>query len=517
MPRLAARSRVARTLCAGGAVALALVLAACGSQLDPGDVAKATGGSGGTAQNGEVVPGTGAGGADTTTTGDTTTAGGTTTGTGTTADVGTTTGGGTSGSGTTGGSASGAGGGSGSSGGGSGGSGGTGGGDNSADGGNAGGVSCDGFKNGPGVTDSEITIGNASDISGPVPGLFESSQDAVKAYVAYFNSTSDICGRKLNLVTYDSRTDAGADQQNYAKGCDETFAMVGSMSAFDSGGAATAQSCGLPDIRSAAVTKERNACTTCFPAQSVNTGEWENAPGEFVKKNYPDAVAHAALFYLNAGAAAENGPAEANAMTKQGLHFDVVQGIDVAEFNYAPYAQSLKDKGVKVVFFVGASQQSARLAQAMQSVGYKPELYLRDPTDYLPSFVETGGSAVDGTVVFLNFVPFEEASTNKEMQLYVSWLQQVSPGADPTFFGVFSWSAARLFVEKAVALGGNLSRATLIDSLRKTDNWTANGMTAPQHVGSKRTGDCWRFIQLSNGTWSPVDGTKYTCAGTTQG
>ena len=291
-------------------------------------------------------------------------------------------------------------------------------------------ASCDGFKNGTGVTDSEITIGNASDISGPVPGLFESSQDAVKAYVAYFNSTSDICGRKLKLVTYDSRTDAGADQQAYAKGCAEVFAMVGSMWAFDSGGAATAQSCGLPDIRSAAVTKDRNACTTCFPAQSVNTGEWENAPGEFIKQNYPDAVAHAGLLYLNAGAAAENAPVEVSAMTKQGLHFDVVQAIDVAEFNYAPYAQALKDKGVKVVFWVGAYQHSVKLAQAMQQIGYKPDLYLRDPTDYNPDFVETGGDAVDGTVVFLNFVPFEEASTNKEMQLYTSWLQQVSPGAD---------------------------------------------------------------------------------------
>ena len=506
MPRLAARPRVARTVCVGGALVLALSLAACGSQLDPDDVADANGGTGGTAQGGEVVPGTGhrrrhhrrrhhhrrhLG------------------------RSGTTTGGGThdrrrhhhdgrrhrqrrrrSAAAS---------------------DGGDGGGDDSAPDGGGAGASCDGFKNGPGITDSEITIGNASDISGPVPGLFESSQDAVKAYVAYFNSTSDICGRKLKLVTYDSRTDAGADQQNYAKGCDETFAMVGSMSAFDSGGAATAQSCGLPDIRSAAVTKDRNACTTCFPAQSVNTGEWENAPGEFIKKNYPDAAAHAGLFYLNAGAAAENGPVEVSAMTKQGLHFDVVQGIDVAEFNYAPYAQALKDKGVKVVFFVGASQQSARLAQAMQQVGYKPDIYLRDPTDYLPSFVETGGAAVDGTVVFLNFVPFEEAGTNEEMQLYLSWLQQVSPGADPSFFGVFSWSAARLFVEKAAALGGKLSRSTLIDALRKTDNWTANGMTAPQHVGTKRTGDCWRFIQLSGGSWKPVGSTKYTCAGTTQG
>jgi ABC-type branched-subunit amino acid transport system substrate-binding protein len=490
----------------GGALVLALSLAACGSQLDPDQVAGQTGG-GTTAQGGEIVPGTTDLGGDTT-------AGGTTPGTtpDTTAGGGTTTtGGGTT---TTGGSTAGGSGAGGSSGGGGGGAHGEG--DNAAGGGGAA-ASCDGFKNGPGVTDSEITIGNASDISGPVPGLFESSQDAVKAYVAYFNSTTDICGRKLKLATYDTRTDAGADQQAYTKGCAEVFAMVGSMGAFDSGGAAATQSCGLPDIRSAAVTKDRNACTTCFPATSVNTGEWENAPGEFIKANYPDAVAHAGLLYLNAGAAAENGPLEASAMTKQGLHFDVVQAIDVAEFNYAPYAQALKDKGVKVVLWVGSYQHSLKLAQAMQQIGYKPDLYLRDPTDYNPDFVETGGDAVDGTVVFLNFVPFEEASTNKEMQLYTSWLQQVSPGAAPTFFGVFSWSAARLFVEQSLKLGGQLSRPALVSALSKVDNWTANGMTAPQHVGSKRTADCWRFIQLSGGTWSPVGSAKYTCAGTTQG
>ena len=223
------------------------------------------------------------------------------------------------------------------------------------------------------------------------------------------------------------------------------------------------------------------------------------------------------MIYANAGAAAENGPLEASAMTKQGLHFDVVQAIDVAEFNYAPYAQQLKDKGVKVVFYTGPYQFSVRLAQAMQQIGYKPDLYLRDPTDYIPEYVESGADAVDGTVVFLNFVPFEEASSNKEMALYLGWLDQVSPGAVPSFFGVFAWSAARLFVEQSLKLGGQLSRATLVDSLKKVDNWTANDLTAPQHVGSKKTGDCWRFIQLNGGAWAPVGGTKYTCAGTTQG
>jgi ABC-type branched-subunit amino acid transport system substrate-binding protein len=478
-----------RSMAAVAVAVLALTLAACGSRLDPETVRDANGGTGTTetAADGSFVDdGTG-----TTTDGSEATTPGTTSG-------GTTSGGSSSG------------GVSGSS------SGGSGGGSTSGDAdGDTKAASCDGFKNGPGITDDTITIGNASDVSGPVPGLFESSQDAVKAYVAFFNQSSDICGRKLKLNLYDSKTDAAADQQAYTKGCDEVFAMVGSMSAFDSGGAGTAQGCGLPDVRSAAVTNDRNLCTTCFGAQSVRTGEWQNAVPDFVKKYYPSSMDNAALLYINAGAAAENGPLQAKAMEKRGMQFDYLQGIDVSEFNYAPYVQELKDRGIEVVFWVGAYQQSVRLRQAMDQQGYEPTLYLRDPTDYNPDFVESGGDAVDGTVIFLNFVPFEESGRNKELQLYLSWLQQVRPGATPTFFGLFSWSAARLFVERSIGLGGKLSRPTLIDALKKTDNWTANGLHSPQHVGPKHQGDCWRFVKLAGDKWVPVGGSKYTCNGYT--
>jgi ABC-type branched-subunit amino acid transport system substrate-binding protein len=471
------------------AVTLCLTLAACGSNLDPEDVQ----GLGGTAagdQGGVVNPDGSVAGGDLpgTSAGDT---------------------GGAAG-GATGGSSGAAAGGS------AGGGGAQGDGDNAATGG-AKGASCDGFTNGPGITDKEIVIGNASDISGPVPGLFEAAQDATRAYVAYFNSTSDICGRKLKLVTYDSRTDSSADQQAYTKACDEVFAMVGSQSAFDSGGAGTAQGCGLPDLRAAAVTRERNACTTCFGAQSTNTGEHQNIVADYILKNYGSSGQHSAFFYINAGAAAQNAPVQASAMTKRGMHFDIVQGIDIAEFNYAPYVQQLKDKNVEVVFWTGAYQQSVRLRQAMEQQDYTPKLYMRDPTDYVPDYVESGGSAVDGTVVFTNFTPFEEANKNKETALYLSWLQQVRPGADPTFFGVFAWSAARLFVEKSIGLGGKLDRASLIGAVKATDKWTANGLHSPQNVGAKHTGDCWRFIQLNDGKWGPLGGTDYQCHGVTVG
>jgi ABC-type branched-subunit amino acid transport system substrate-binding protein len=111
-------------------------------------------------------------------------------------------------------------------------------------------IDCTGFHNQPGISDSTITIANVADVSGPVPGIFTSAQQAVKAYAAYFNATSSLCGRKLKVLSLDSRTDAAGDQVAYAKACEDAFAAVGSMSAFDAGGAATAQGCGLPDLRS---------------------------------------------------------------------------------------------------------------------------------------------------------------------------------------------------------------------------------------------------------------------------
>ncbi|WP_139977554.1 ABC transporter substrate-binding protein [Nocardioides litoris] len=487
-------------------VALVLVLTACGSNLDPDQVAEAQGGAGGTGSGGSGLAANGGDPAAVDGSGGTVTDPGTTGGAGTTGGTTGTTGtSGTSGGGAT-----------------------TDGGGGTAPAGGGGGeaptkppvdtkgIDCSGFKNGPGVTDSTITIGNSSDIGGPVPGLFATARDATAAFTAYFNASvpDGICGRKLALKMYDSRADAAADQQNYAAACNEVFAMVGSQSAFDLGGAKTAQGCGLPDIRAGAVTFERNACTTCFAAQSVNTNFFENAVPDFIKKTYPGAEKKAAMFYTDAGAAAQNGQSQVRAMEARGMDFKIVQGIGITEFNYAPYVARLKSEGIEAVFFITEYSYSLKMRQAMQQQGYTPRVYMRDPTDYNPQFVQKGGSAVDGTIVYTNYVPYEEK--NAESDLYEQWLNQVKPGTPPLFFGTFAWSAARLFVELAAKLGGKLTRESLVAELRKVDDWTAQGMHAPQPVGSKGTGECWRFIQLKGGRWNPVGGTKFTCAGLTR-
>lgn len=378
-------------------------------------------------------------------------------------------------------------------------------------------ASCAGFKNQTGITDDTITVANVSDITGPVPGIFTSAQQAVKAYFAYFNATSSLCGRKLSVLALDSRTDAGGDQAAYATACTKTFAAVGSMSAFDSGGAGIAQGCGLPDLRSQAVSDARNACTTCFGAQATQVHVFQNAIPDFFVKHYHAATQHAAMIYVNAAASVDNAKNMMVVERKRGMRFVYSSPFDVAEFNYSPYVQHMKDAGVRWVQFVGSADEAVRLQQAMANANFKPEVFLLDPTAYDPMYVKSGGSAVDGSFVFINFTPFSEAASNPELRLYETWLQQVAPGASPSYFGIFAWSAARLFVQQAVALGGKLTRANLVTRVRSVHRWTSNGLHAPEDVGGKTNGSCWRFLRLDHGTWKPAGGTTYMCHGSTPG
>ncbi|MDN4174599.1 ABC transporter substrate-binding protein [Nocardioides sp. SOB77] len=490
------RRRPARRVAVLVAVVAAASLAACGSRMDPDTVVGMSAGTGAGAgvpgAEGGLVGGTG---------GDAGSVPGTVGGGDLGGGAGSSTGGtGGAGTGSTGGGDAPA-------------AGAQGGGENAADGGVEAG-SCDGFENQTGVTDDTITIANVSDISGPVPGIFESAQQATQAYAAYFNSAGDVCGRSLKVLDLDSRADAGADQQAYARACEEAFAAVGSMSAFDSGGARTAQDCGLPDIRSYSVNGDRTACTTCFAAYAVQPNLVPNAMPQFWAKKAPEAVKSVAMFYVNAGAAPANAANFRAAWEKNGWDVKVFEAIDTAEFNYAPYVQQAKDAGAQLVNYTGPYQFTVRLQQAMKQQGYEPEVFLQDATVHDQRYVDEAGADGDGTYVYSQTPLFDDYSV-AEMKLYRSWLQQVDPGAQPNTYGVFAWSAARLFVEQAVALGGKLTRASLVERMGGVKDWTGNGIHVPQQVGAETTANCASIIQLSNGTWKKVSPGEYLCGSMT--
>ncbi|MDT4911396.1 MAG: hypothetical protein QOC66_524 [Pseudonocardiales bacterium] len=477
-----------------GAVASCAVLVACGSQVSPKEFVDAQGGFGGGAAVGPsgsngtgIVAGNGAA-------------------TGTAASNGA--GGGTGGGGSGGGGTSNGGGGTA-----GGGSGGGGGGGGTSGGGAVSGVtagSCAGFKNGPGMTNSTITIANSADLSGPVPGLFKSASAAVTAYVAYFNSTSSICGRKLKVQGLDSQTSESGDQQAATTACGSAFAMVGSMGAFDAGGADTVTHCGIPDLRAATTETTRQRSPVTFGAYSLSTSEIPTSPFAYFK-TLGDAYKHAAFVYLNAGASSLNAKSFIAGEEKMGYKFIYKQAINVAGglIPYDSYAQKMADAGVKYVQYIGAAAPYAQqLKAAINKKGFKP-IFVMDPTAYDTHYT-SAGSSVDGTYVFDAGPLFEEANRNPPLATYLQWLQRTS-GGSPTFFGTYAWSAAALFTQLAVQLGGKLTRASLLAAVRKVHNFTNNNMVPPQDVAGKHTPKCLSVIQYNGGKWVRKTPYPYTC------
>ena len=375
--------------------------------------------------------------------------------------------------------------------------------------------SCSGFSNRTGVTSTAITVANVSDLSGPVPGLGKPALDGVKAFARYFNSTSSICGRKLKVLSLDSKTDAAANGNAYAKACTNAVAAVGSWSVFDGGGAAATQDCGLLDLRSVSTTAARSACTTCFGVQATQADAYPNAIPDYFLDHHHTASQAVGFLYLNAGAYAERAQTIQHAEEARGIKVLYSAGIDVADLDYGPYVTQLKNHGVQLVQFYGGYQQAVRLAQAIHDATYSP-LFQTDPRTYAnKAYVASGGAAVNGTYVPINITPFSEQASNTELRRYLIWLQKVDPGASPSIDGLFAWSAARLFVDRAKALGGHLSRVNLVSSVRAVHQWTDLGAHTNQNVGSKVVGTCWRFLRLSSGKWNPVGSTTYSCDGKT--
>lgn len=364
----------------------------------------------------------------------------------------------------------------------------------------------------PGVTANKIKIANVSDVSGPVPGLFESAQQAVKAYVSYVNSTGGVCGRTLELMALDSRTDSRGDQEATARACDEAFALVGSMSAYDQGGAATAGGCGIPDLRAVTTTVQRQRVAVTYGVNSNKANFLSTAVPDYFKRAYPAAAGKAAFLYLNSEVTKQNEASFVKAFRSRGFTFVYEQAIDVADFNYAPYVVQMKDRGVRYVQWLGSHQHAVRLLQAMKQQGFRPDAFVMDPVAYDPDFVRQAGAAAEGVSVFINTALLEESGGNQEMRTYRSWLGRVAPGAVPDYFGFFAWGAAKLFVQLAAKVGPNLSRKALLDAAKGVHGFTADGLFSPQDVGGKRTSKCWAFIRLKGGRWvREAPGSGFRC------
>jgi ABC-type branched-subunit amino acid transport system substrate-binding protein len=499
------------------AAVFVLITTACGARLtqqqreDGIRVAAGLGGSGTTTTTGGTTDGTTTGGGGGSTTGGGGTTGGSGTGGGGTTGGGGSTGGGggtSSGGGSTGGG--GGGGGSSSGGGSSGGSGGGGGGSSSA-----GSSTCDsGGATDKGVTADEIKLATIYDGTGVQGGLFNSAFQATQAAAAYFNSEGGICGRQVKIDAYDDHTESTGNRAATQNACTNDFAIVGSMSAFDDGGVPVIKSCGIPDIAAVPVTPQHETADTTHAAYPNRGDYFVEAYPKYIAKHYPDVIKHAGIIWLNASAPRSNAQARMSAYEKAGFQWDYHQEVQAVEPNYAPYVAAMRQNGIEYLTMVGNWQSIGRLLDAAAQQQWRPTVMDWDSVVYDPGFVEQYGQQAEGSLFYMNAAPLEEARSNKEVALYLYWLNKTCGDCTPTYFGEYAWSAARLFQSAAEQVKGNLTREALLKVIEGIHEWNDYGLSATHDPGRNLPSSCIFYGKIQGGKFVRVDpaGSGFDCS-----
>src|SRR5207237_7660800 len=218
---------------------------------------------------------------------------------------------------------------------------------------------------------------------------------AMSAVTAYINSQGGICGRQLKDLQLDSQADSTQNRAAVQQACTQSFALVGSMSAFDDGGASVGQQCGIPDISAITVNAARSNASNGYPADPVGPNYINTSWGLQIKQRYPDAIKKSAFITLNAGASVQNGNQRIKALTKMGYNFVYKTQVQVVESNYSPYVQAMQQKGVEFIDMLADFQSIYRLQKAMLQAGWFPQIRVWDSVAYSPSYLKDGGAAVN--------------------------------------------------------------------------------------------------------------------------
>lgn len=361
-----------------------------------------------------------------------------------------------------------------------------------------------GSASGPGVTPTEITVGNVSQLSGLVPGFGQTGINGAKAYLNMVNHSGGVCGRTIKMVIADDRFQAATNRSETDKMADRVLALVGNTSVVDDGGAPVIDARGLPDV-SLATTKARTAAANNFSPNPIdpspNAGNGLGGILEHFKRT--EGIKKPAIFYQNVA----TGVNQANSYKVDFANAGIpvadsnVYAVNPIATNFTTEANHMKNSGVDFVITVAEVNAMANLARAFKSVGYFPKVPFYGAQVYGKKFLQLAGDAAEGTKVGLIFAVPEEAGRNQAMAQFNEWYARTAPGADVDFFALAGWVAADMFVHALTAAGPDPTQAKIIAELKKLTSYDAHGAVANINPAGKKNSTCFHVVHVEGGKW----------------
>jgi ABC-type branched-subunit amino acid transport system substrate-binding protein len=360
-----------------------------------------------------------------------------------------------------------------------------------------------------GITADSITVGTVADpgFEGR-PGLNQEMFDAGEAFVEWCNAAGGINGKQIELNFRDAAITEY--QPVMQQSCQEDFAIVGSGAVQDNFWPTIGAACGLIDIAGFSVTPEKAGVSGRDPIEARSVQPVPNPSDQFQTGAYliadataPDAAARSGVLYGDLDTTIVQKDRVVAGLEEIGHEFVHEAGYNIlGEANWAPFAAALQRDDVQFFHMVGEGGNFALLLQAMDEVGYRPEIMAMEANFYDQTWVDEAGPAADGIFVRTVFNPLEEADQNPATQQYIDLVEAVD--GKVAQLGTQSMSAWLLFATAArdCDLDNDLTRTCVLEGASSVTDWTGGGLHVPTNPGANEIPECTVVLQVQDGAFT---------------
>lgn len=351
-----------------------------------------------------------------------------------------------------------------------------------------------------GVTADSVTIGTISDPKNSArPGLNQELFDAGEVFTKWCNDLGGINGHKIDLKEHD----AGLFnyKQAITEACQSDFALVGGGGVFDDQGQEERVKCLLPDFPAYVVTPKARASdllvqSTPTPNNKLNVGTFR-----YLNDTFPDAKDKIGFIWGDLPSLTTNKDQYKEAGEALGWKVvDEEKYPATGTSNWVPYAQSIANKGVKGLYYVGEPENLALLVNAFAQINYKLDYIVSAANQYDEKLLQGAQSslAVAPVYVIENFVPFEGIAQNPALQTYEALFKKYKPsGKSHASLGLNSMSAWLMFAEAAKKCIDGLTRKCVYDAAHAITKWDAGGMAAPSDPSTSTPSNCTVTVEAT--------------------
>ncbi|KPF94939.1 branched-chain amino acid ABC transporter substrate-binding protein [Rhodopseudomonas sp. AAP120] len=363
----------------------------------------------------------------------------------------------------------------------------------------------------PGVTDTEIKIGNVEAYSGPASayGVIGKTEDA---YFRMINDQGGINGRKINFISYDDAYSPPKTVEQVRKliESDEVFLVFNAL--------------GTPT--QTAVQKYHNAKKV--PQLFVATGasKW-NDPKDFpwtmgfqpsyrvearifakyILKEKPNAKI--AVFYANDDFGKDYVAGLKDILGANSKLIIAEESYETSEPSIDAHIVKLKDTGADVFVNISTPKFAAQAIKKMAELNWKPMHLMTDVSISIGAVMKPAGlDASEGVLSagYLKDASDPQWDNDEGMKKFKAFLDKYMPGANISDTNlVYGYTAAQTMVQVLKQSGDNLTRANVMKQAASLKDFAADTLLPGIKINTSATDfapiEQLQMMRFTKGKW----------------